>query len=103
VVGRWLDRQRSASSSNDPRQVELYSPPFAAAEQASKLSADHILQHRLIERQIDYDLLQLAILLCRRRPCRRGLTCFRFSGPMIAGKFEFSGTSDSGRLKGDGP
>src|SRR6516165_9960667 len=25
------------------------------------------------------------------------LTCFRFSGPKIAGKFQFSGATDSGR------
>ena len=28
----------------------------------AKLSADHILQHRLVERQIRHDLLQFAIL-----------------------------------------
>jgi hypothetical protein len=27
----------------------------------------------------------------------RSMTCFRFLGPRIAGKFQFSGTSDSGR------
>jgi hypothetical protein len=41
----------------------VHSPPFAAAEQASKLSADHVLQHRIVERQIGHDLLDLAILL----------------------------------------
>jgi hypothetical protein len=30
------------------------------------------------------------------------LTCFRFSGPRIAGKFQFSGTSDSGRWARNG-
>jgi hypothetical protein len=29
------------------------------------------------------------------------MTCFRFSGPMIAGKFQFSGTCDSGRWTGN--
>ena len=28
------------------------------------------------------------------------LTCSRFSGPIIAGKFQFSGMSDSGRWTG---
>ncbi len=30
----------------------------------------------------------------------QNLTCFRFSGPRIAGKFQFSGTGDSGRWTG---
>jgi len=41
----------------------VHSPPFAAAEQALKLSADHALQRGFIARQVGRDLLQLAILL----------------------------------------
>src|SRR5262249_40719658 len=39
-----------------------HDPPVAASGQASKLSADHVLQHLLIERQVSHDLLQLAVL-----------------------------------------
>src|SRR5262249_2412498 len=39
-----------------------HDPPVAASGQASKLSADHVLQHLLVERQVSYDLLQFAIL-----------------------------------------
>src|SRR5262249_26285986 len=34
----------------------------AASGQASKLSADHVLQHLLGKRQVSYDLLKLAVL-----------------------------------------
>src|SRR5262249_32578447 len=37
-------------------------PPVAASGQASKLSADHVLQYLLIERKVSHDLLQLAVL-----------------------------------------
>src|SRR5262244_659148 len=40
-----------------------HDPPVAASGQASKLSADYVLQHLLVERQVSHDLLQLAVLL----------------------------------------
>src|SRR5262249_5138631 len=40
-----------------------HDPPVAASGQASKLSADYVLQHILVERQVSHDLLQLAVLL----------------------------------------
>jgi hypothetical protein len=49
-----------------PASSNAHSPPFAAAGQASKLSADHVLQHRLVKRQIRHDLLQLAVLLFQK-------------------------------------
>ena len=45
-----------------PARSNVRDPPCAAVGQASKLSADHVLQHRLVERQIRHDLLQLAVL-----------------------------------------
>jgi hypothetical protein len=42
------------------------SPPFGAAEQASELSADHVVRRCLIEREVGYDLLQLAVLLLQQ-------------------------------------
>jgi hypothetical protein len=39
-----------------------HDPPGAASGQALKLSADHVLEHLLVEREVGYDLLQFAIL-----------------------------------------
>ena len=44
-------------------------------------------------------------MLCSRKVCCEhirpvAMTCFRFSGPRIAGKFQFSGMCDSGRWTG---
>lgn len=43
-------------------RLNAHYPPLAAAGRASKLSADHVLQHCLVERQIGHDLLQLPVL-----------------------------------------
>jgi hypothetical protein len=52
--GKHVECSLARSSARDP--------PFDAAGQASKLSAD-VLQHRLVEGQIRDNLLQLAVLL----------------------------------------
>ena len=46
-----------------PARLIVHGPPVGAARQASKLSADDILQHRFVDRQIGHDLLQLPVLL----------------------------------------
>jgi len=62
VVARSPDRQRGKHVECSLARSSACDPPFDAAGQASKVSADDVLQHRLVEGQIRDDLLQLAVL-----------------------------------------
>jgi transposase-like protein len=42
-------------------------PPTAAADQASKLSAQHILQHRLVQREVGHNLLSAEMPAAAKR------------------------------------
>src|SRR4051794_2490376 len=63
--GRWSDRTRAHRmrvGSRHPTHRKPHSPA-CACDQTSELSADHVLKHLAIKRQVGNNLLQLRVLI----------------------------------------